>query len=62
MDNVACVEEVAGDGWLIVHLIKDRVDRQKLPVRNEKPWRRKTRKLYLMGEDEQIMRKWPEVA
>ena len=58
LDNVAFVEETDGESWLIVHMLKDRADRQKLPVRNEQPWRRKTRKLYLMGEDAKVLRKW----
>lgn len=57
-DNIAFVEDTVGGTFIKVHMIRDRADRQKLPVVNEQPWRRKTRTLYLRGDDAETFRKW----
>jgi hypothetical protein len=55
-DNIAYVVE---DGtWLVLHFIRDRADRQRLPVLSARAWEKRTRKHILMGEDAEIMRRW----
>lgn len=45
--------------FLILHFIKDRADRQRIPIRGEtKPWIRRTLRLFLHGADAEIMRAW----
>jgi hypothetical protein len=55
-DNVAFAEE--SGSWLILHFIRDRADRQRLPVLSARAWDKRTRKHILMGKDAEIMRRW----